>query len=415
MITRSKMQRQLYRGGGIADLYPRTGFLFGGIKRRIRKLIPNELADVAVQAAPFVAPFNPAVAAAMRGIGRFDQRGSMSDAFKQAALMYGGGQLARGIGGAGFQGNPFTEGGAFRGGLEGFKSGFSSPLSPERTQGIRDLFKGKDTPSKKSYGDSWQETFSGGNPGGEFANTITRGTTDKISLKGIMDKWQSLPPGMRTAIVGVGSGSLAGLAQWFENQIPQEPGENMNEYLARRNAAVGDLMLQYLDNTRAYDADWTSKTLEQKKEEIARLNKNQGGRGGYSEGSWEAEWDEIYEDYKLKQIELGKEFVSKEEFIDMYRDNNAQGGRIGQMHGTGPAGLPGIPRMAPDGMEFDMRMNGGFQPLGAKEGKDDVPAMLAKNEFVFTADAVRGAGNGDIELGAQRMYDTMKNLEKRMA
>ena len=92
----------------------------------------------------------------------------------------------------------------------------------------------------------------------------------------------------------------------------------------------------------------------------------------------------------------------------------AQGGRIGYRMGMGPAGLPGIPRQAPDGMEFDMRMNGGFQGLGKKEGKDDVPAMLAKNEFVFTADAVRGAGGGDIELGAQRMYDTMKNLEKRV-
>ena len=92
----------------------------------------------------------------------------------------------------------------------------------------------------------------------------------------------------------------------------------------------------------------------------------------------------------------------------------ATGGRINQLGGTGPAGLPGIPRQAPDGMEFDMRENGGFQGLGAKEGKDDVPAMLAKNEFVFTADAVRGAGGGDIELGAQRMYDTMKNLEKRV-
>ena len=91
-----------------------------------------------------------------------------------------------------------------------------------------------------------------------------------------------------------------------------------------------------------------------------------------------------------------------------------KGGRVGYALGTGPQGLPGIPRMAPDGMEYDMRMNGGFQGLGAKEGKDDVPAMLAKNEFVFTADAVRGAGGGDIELGAQKMYDTMKNLERRV-
>jgi len=78
-------------------------------------------------------------------------------------------------------------------------------------------------------------------------------------------------------------------------------------------------------------------------------------------------------------------------------------------------GLPGIPRMAPDGLEYDMRENGGFQPLGAKEGKDDVNAKLAKNEFVFTADAVRGAGGGDVELGAQKMYDTMKKLEGRVA
>ena len=113
--------------------------------------------------------------------------------------------------------------------------------------------------------------------------------------------------------------------------------------------------------------------------------------------------------------------LSGNEYVVMLRNyereypSKAQGGRIGQMYGTGPNGLPGIPRMASDGMEFDMRQNGGFQGLGAKEGKDDVPAMLAKNEFVMTADAVRGAGDGDIEKGAQRMYDTMQKLERRMA
>jgi hypothetical protein len=65
-------------------------------------------------------------------------------------------------------------------------------------------------------------------------------------------------------------------------------------------------------------------------------------------------------------------------------------------------------------MERDYRDEGGFVPVGIKEKADDVPAMLSKNEFVFTADAVRGAGNGNIEKGAQRMYNTMKNLEKRV-
>ena len=131
-ISRSQMRRQLRKQGGIMEVEPRENFGLGSsLKRRIRKLIPNEVAKVATTVAPFVAPFNPAVAAAMAGIGGFDQTGSISDSLKGAALTYGLGQGARFIGGAGFQGNPFTEGGAFRGGLEGFKSGFSSPLGTE--------------------------------------------------------------------------------------------------------------------------------------------------------------------------------------------------------------------------------------------------------------------------------------------
>ena len=64
-----------------------------------------------------------------------------------------------------------------------------------------------------------------------------------------------------------------------------------------------------------------------------------------------------------------------------------------------------------DGNEMDLR-GGGFVPIGAKEKADDVPARLSKNEFVFTADAVRAAGGGSIEKGAQKMYNTMKQLEK---
>jgi hypothetical protein len=63
------------------------------------------------------------------------------------------------------------------------------------------------------------------------------------------------------------------------------------------------------------------------------------------------------------------------------------------------------------GNEMDLR-GGGFVPIGAKEKADDVPARLSKNEFVFTADAVRAAGGGSIENGAQKMYNTMKQLEK---
>ena len=66
------------------------------------------------------------------------------------------------------------------------------------------------------------------------------------------------------------------------------------------------------------------------------------------------------------------------------------------------------------GLEMDFRAKGGFVPIGSKEKADDVPARLSKNEFVMTADAVRGAGGGSIERGAQKMYNTMKELESRV-
>jgi len=62
------------------------------------------------------------------------------------------------------------------------------------------------------------------------------------------------------------------------------------------------------------------------------------------------------------------------------------------------------------GLEKDYR-EGGFVPLGAEERADDVPARLSKNEFVFTADAVRNAGGGDIDKGAEVMQNMMDNLE----
>ena len=65
------------------------------------------------------------------------------------------------------------------------------------------------------------------------------------------------------------------------------------------------------------------------------------------------------------------------------------------------------------GMEKDYRNTGGFVDIGEEEKLDDVPARLSVNEFVFTADAVRGAGDGDVDEGARRLQGIMKELEKR--
>jgi hypothetical protein len=93
-----------------------------------------------------------------------------------------------------------------------------------------------------------------------------------------------------------------------------------------------------------------------------------------------------------------------------YPQGYSMGGRIGYEYGSMPMGEP---RKNPAGiMELDYRAKGGFvPPVGIKEKADDIPAMLSNNEFVFTADAVRNAGGGNVNKGAQKMYGLMKQLE----
>ncbi len=128
-ISRSQMPRQMYGLGSF-------------VKDRIRKLIPNELASVASKAAPLVAMipgYGPTTAALMRGIGRFDQRGSISDALKQGAATFGFGKAAGYLGGA------QSDGGIFGGqtfSKEGFKSGpvgrlFQKPTVDPKSRGFQ--------------------------------------------------------------------------------------------------------------------------------------------------------------------------------------------------------------------------------------------------------------------------------------
>jgi hypothetical protein len=132
-IGRMQMNRQLY---GLGSYFPpengREKFGLGSkLKKFVRNIIPNEVADIAVKAAPFVAPFNPLLAGYMAGIGGFDQTGSIGSSLKRGLLTYGGGQLARGIGGAGFQQgfNPFSNV-SFSGGImSGLGQTFTSPVS----------------------------------------------------------------------------------------------------------------------------------------------------------------------------------------------------------------------------------------------------------------------------------------------
>ena len=168
-----------------------------------------------------------------------------------------------------------------------------------------------------------------------------------------------------------------------------------------------------------------------------------GGRMGYEEGGninpadlpMSKEGFPTYEDIETKE-EVDYPYENKEmasepnidaELFQMYLDAIGSGKiprsttfdqykeLMGETASMGPertmANEGGLMNLG--GKEMDLR-GGGFVPLGAKEKADDVPARLSKNEFVFTADAVRAAGGGDVDRGADLMYKTMKDLESRV-
>ena len=115
--------------------------------------------------------------------------------------------------------------------------------------------------------------------------------------------------------------------------------------------------------------------------------------------------EEEFDPYRGPDIDIDK--IRSDPYGAMrgaYR-NYAEGGK------AEPVAKKTMPLIDMDGKEKDYRETGGFVDMGRMERADDVPARLSKNEFVFTADAVRNAGEGDIDKGAEVMYNMMKNLE----
>jgi len=172
-------------------------------------------------------------------------------------------------------------------------------------------------------------------------------------------------------------------------------------------------LVQALMQSEKYEIDEAidiaKKILEEQENQITGWA--QGGRIGY-EGGGEIDLleklglEDLLEE--MEKDEADRIFKSTKDLKNWKPSKptyHAQGGRIGAKEG----GI--MPLLNLGGMEKDYRQDGGFVPIGRREKADDVPARLSKNEFVFTADAVRAAGGGDIDQGAQRMYNVMKNLE----
>ena len=185
---------------------------------------------------------------------------------------------------------------------------------------------------------------------------------------------------------------------------------------------------------RRYYGNLNPRASAEEIEEFVRTNSAEGGRMGYAEGNPDQKQMAMVEDMLKRGMDMDtiKTLTGASDKVIQDRINfikyggakvpieKAEGGRIQYAMGSPEenaiqaSGIMGLPlNKNPAGItELDLRESGGFiPPVGVKEKADDIPAMLSNNEFVFTADAVRGMGDGNVNLGAQRMYDMMKKLE----
>ena len=185
-----------------------------------------------------------------------------------------------------------------------------------------------------------------------------------------------------------------------------------------------ELMLRGVDGVSVMMLDKIGGKKLDKPQKVYQFNPKEVKEGGITEEllfKLRESNPDVYGEYFRPSLEKDRGYRDKpQEGLFM-----ARGGRIGYAMGDTAsenamqaAGIEGLPvRQNKAGVtELDLRETGGFvPPVGIKEKADDIPAMLSNNEFVFTADAVRAAGGGSVDKGAQIMYDTMKRLESRVA
>jgi hypothetical protein len=445
--------RTMMAGGGITGIYPRQGYFFKGVVKAVsgavkgvasavKSVAKSPIGQIALAiAAPYaIGAMFPAFAtlggtgfmgAALRaGISNLAIQGITTGKFnpKQALMAAVGGGIAGeffpqggapdvsqgtlNAGGAGIPGadiagtstltSGVTGAGSFPVRAAGDTFGSSTALETYGAQGMPNV--GPVTEAAKAYTDpTIMDRFS------QFGDTAKAGITNLMAD----------PVGT----IGRGVGSLYDTAK--ANALPlatgfalgafREPlvGEDPNEYnklKAEHDAQVSAYITQYGGGANVYSpGSFGLYAREKAVDPFANRSPftyaANGGRIGYANGtSLERQYLE-----KKGYSDMIRN-MSESEILKLYDSVVGTFSRKFQAEGTMPMGEP---RKNPAGiMELDYRAKGGFvPPVGIKEKADDIPAMLSNNEFVFTADAVRNAGGGNVNKGAQRMYGLMKQLE----
>jgi hypothetical protein len=388
-ISRGQEPRQLYQGGGIMNLEPRQEYGLGSIVKSVKK----------------------AVSGAAKGIKSL----AKSDVGKMALLL-GGGYLA---GGGTFfgKGLPFLKTGA--GGFSMSNLGTNLGLNNILSKGTGMSGIGKTILG----GSALASIFASQGISDEQAEEIKQ---NPVALRGYLTQYyknlnQDAGPGEVNQFVE------ANMAEYKSNggRIGAMYGGRMkyadgseDMVLPMRKPEIEEMISS---NPGAAESGNPISTDNPIANLIDKYNTYKKAMPGVADETRTY----LIEDFKKSLEDSG---VSTEEFMMRLQEQDemdepmemAKGGRIGYALGSDEivdqaSGIMGLPKRTNKAgvKELDLRDSGGFiPPVGVKEKADDVPAMLSNNEFVFTADAVRGMGDGNVNKGAQRMYDMMKKLEK---
>jgi hypothetical protein len=421
--------RTMMAGGGITGIYPRQGYFFKGVvkavsgavkgvAKAVKSVAKSPIGMIALSiAAPYaIGAFAPGFAtlggsgflggALRAGISNLAVQGILTGKInpKQALLAAAAGGAMAGFQGAGNVGQ--TTGITPEGiNLDAAYGDMAPNLSSNLNQtGITpegiNLRAAYESPSITATGQPTTPTSILDKGITSIKDFGTNLMTDP--LKTIGNVGSSIYQTAKDNALPLATGFLAG------SSLAQQPNESDDEYASRaaRDANVAAYITQYGGGSKLYSPSFYS--MEKAIDPFAGRTTfaATGGRIGYAEGSTSFE-KQILE--KKGYGDMMKNMTPRE-ISQLYDSVMGTFSRRFQAEGSMPMGEP---RKNPAGiMELDYRAKGGFvPPVGIKEKADDIPAMLSNNEFVFTADAVRNAGGGNVDRGAQRMYSLMKNLE----
>ena len=380
-ITRMQEPRQMYQQGGIMQVAPRQGYFLGklvkSIGKGVKKIVKSPIGKAALLiGGAGLAGFGPAAGLRGSALGQALFGGATKFLPGATAAMKGAAVTTPGIFGkaASMFGNLSTGtklglGGAFASYL------MSTGASEEEVEEIK-RDKGKLSIYLKDY-------FTKLNPNAsdEEVDEFVTTNTSEYAVGGR---------------VGFSDGKNMKMAS------APDPADSLNDL---SQMLFGKNLDELTDEE--YDA------LQEKARDTLAV----GGRVGFADGSYTFEQfmqDKSNVDKFMNQEQLKKlyEKMMKQKEVREQKQMAADGGRIGYQEGSKePVAKKTMPLLDMGGKEMDLRDDGGFVPIGRMEKADDVPARLSKNEFVFTADAVRNAGEGDVDKGAEVMYNMMKNLE----